>query len=71
MFDIFKLEWDDEICKMFGINKIDLPEVCDSDSNFGVTDFEGYLEQPIPIHGVLGDSHGALIWPWLFEKGDG
>lgn len=69
LFDIFKLEWDDEICKMFGINKIDLPEVCDSDSNFGVTDFEGYLEQPIPIHGVLGDSHGALFGHGCLKKG--
>ena len=27
----------------------------------GETDLDGYLEAPIPIRGVLGDSHGALF----------
>ena len=32
-----------------------------SDSNFGETDLRGLLPHPVPIHGVLGDSHGALF----------
>ncbi|MFR5780515.1 MAG: hypothetical protein ACLUEK_01035 [Oscillospiraceae bacterium] len=33
-----------------------LPEVRMSDSVFGTTDLDGYLDSPIPICGVLGDS---------------
>lgn len=69
LFNIFELKWDEEICKIFGIDKNQLPEVCDSNSCFGETDFEGYLETPIPIHGVLGDSHGALFGQGCLSKG--
>lgn len=61
LFDISRLCWDDEVCASFGLSADLLAEVCDSDSCFGYTDFEGYLDAPIPIHGVLGDSHGALF----------
>ena len=61
LFNIKKLEWDSDLCSIFNIPSDALPEVCDSDSVFGYTDLEGYLEKPIPIRGVLGDSHGALF----------
>lgn len=32
-----------------------------SDALFGHTTLDGWLDRPIPIHGVLGDSHGALF----------
>lgn len=70
LFNIFTLKWDEEICKLFGIQSEDLPEVCDSDSEFGQTDFEGFFEKPIPIHAVLGDSHGALFGQGCFGRGD-
>ena len=57
LFDIFEKKWDEEICQMFGLDAQDLAEVCDSDSCFGETDLEGFFENPIPIHSVLGDSH--------------
>jgi len=60
LFDLMALRWSDEACEMFGINPSILPEVCDSDSCFGHTDVAGYFDSPIPIHGVMGDSHGAL-----------
>ena len=61
LFDLNTLTWDGEICNLFGIPAEILPEVCMSDSDFGETDLEGILPRPIPIHGVLGDSHGALF----------
>ncbi len=61
LFNISGLGWDDELCKLFGVPKEILPEVCFSDSCFGETDFEGFLPHPVPIYGVLGDSHGALF----------
>lgn len=69
LFNIFELKWDEGICRLFGIDPANMAEVCDSDSEFGETDFEGFLEYPIPIHGVLGDSHGALFGQGCLEKG--
>lgn len=69
LFNIFELKWDEEICKIFGIDPINLAEVCDSDSCFGETDFEGFLEKAVPIHGVLGDSHGALFGQGCLKPG--
>lgn len=61
LFNIFELKWDRQVCAMFGISPANMAEVCDSDSNFGTTDFEGFFPAPLPIHAVLGDSHGALF----------
>ena len=69
LFDIFEQKWDEEICQLFGLDAQDLAEVCDSDSCFGETDLEGFFESPIPIHSVLGDSHGALFGQGCLEKG--
>ena len=32
-----------------------------SDENYGETDIRGVLDHKVPVHGVLGDSHGALF----------
>lgn len=61
LFDIERLCWDAELCAAFGVPMQALPEVCMSDSVFGMTDLGGYLDAPIPVRGVLGDSHGALF----------
>lgn len=69
LFNIHTLQWDEEICKMFGLKADALAEVVDSNAEFGWTDLDGYLEKPIPIHGVLGDSHGALFGQGCIRKG--
>lgn len=69
LFNIFDLKWDPEICEIFGIDPANLAEVCDSNANYGETDFEGLLPHPIPIHAVLGDSHGALFGQGCLEPG--
>lgn len=61
LFDIIALRWDEELCRAFGVPVEALPEVRMSDSVFGTTDLDGFLDDPIPIRGVLGDSHGALF----------
>ncbi len=58
LFNIFDLKWDEEICGIFGIDPKNLPEVCDSNSNFGETDFDGVLPHSVPIHGVVT----SLAW---------
>lgn len=61
LFNILELNWDIELCELFGVPMDSLPQVCMSDSVFGWTDLDGLLPQNIPICGVLGDSHGALF----------
>lgn len=69
LLDIRNLCWDEDICKLFGIPVQTLPELTDSDGFYGETDFDGFLPKPIPIHGVLGDSHGALFGQGCLERG--
>ena len=69
LFNLTTLKWDDEICRAFGIRPDALAAVCDSDSRFGETDFEGFFEEPIPISAVMGDSHAALFGHGCVKKG--
>ena len=59
LLNLHTLEWDQELAGTFGLDIESLPELCFSDSSFGLTDLNGLLPSPIPIHGVLGDSHAA------------
>lgn len=69
LFNITTLSWDKEICDVFGIPVHLLPEVTDSDACFGETDLGGFLENKIPIYGVMGDSHGALFGQGCINPG--
>lgn len=61
LFNIRTLQWDDELCTLYGVPRHCLSEVCMSDSLFGTTTLSGFLPKAIPICGVLGDSHAALL----------
>lgn len=69
LFDIRNFIWDEKICGALNIPVKCLPEVCDSDALFGMTDLEGFLENPIPVHAMLGDSHAALFGQGCLEPG--
>jgi len=69
LFNLKDLRWDKMLCETFAIPIHALAEVCDSNSLFGETDFEGYFEKTIPIHSILGDSHGALFGQGCHQKG--
>lgn len=69
LFDLEKLCWNEEILSLFGIPAQCMAEVTDSDGFFGETDFEGVLPRCVPIHGVMGDSHGALFGQGCLERG--
>lgn len=70
LFNIHTLQWDTEICGLFGISEQNLPEVCNSNDCFGYTDFEGVLPHEIPIHSAIGDSHAALFGQGCMNKGN-
>lgn len=69
LFNIRTMEWDEELCGIFGIPGICLARVLDSNGDFGRTDFEGVLPEPVPILAAIGDSHGALYGQGCHRKG--
>lgn len=71
LFNIHTMQWDDDLLKLFNIPRTMMPEVMPCDAVYGETTCEGVFPHPIPIAGVLGDSHGALVGQMCFQKGSG
>lgn len=70
LYNINTLDWDDELLRYFGISRESLPEICDSNSEFGVLD-KIVLNEQIPITGILGDQQAALFGQSCFDFGEG
>ena len=71
LFNIHTMQWDDDLLALFGIPRSMMPEVKPCDALYGDTTVEGVFKEPIPIAGVLGDSHGALVGQMCFSEGMG
>ena len=69
LFSIRDLTWNQEICDLFHVPVECLPEVCDSDSQFGLTNLDGIFPRKIPIHSAMGDSHAALFGQGCHSSG--
>jgi glycerol kinase len=69
LFDIGKLRWDDELCRLFNVPLRALPEVRESAVQFGNTDVGGILPKRIPICGVMGDSQASLFAQRCYRPG--
>ena len=65
------MQWDDDLLALFDIPRPMMPEVKACDEIYGETTVEGLFPKPIPIAGVLGDSHGALVGQMCFDEGSG
>lgn len=68
-YDINKLDWNQELCKVFDIEFGELPELRESCAQYGETDLGGTLDSNIPIYGVIGDSQSALFAQRCFSTG--
>ncbi|XP_030834151.1 glycerol kinase [Strongylocentrotus purpuratus] len=67
LMNITTLQWDDELCKFFDVPKTILPEIRSSAEIYGSlvdTALKG-----VPIGGILGDQHAALVGQSCFKKG--
>jgi glycerol kinase len=64
-----RLAWDADLCDIFSVPIEILPEIKESDSDFGMTE-KSVFGTEIPISGVIGDQQGALFGQTCFEKGD-
>jgi glycerol kinase len=77
LFNIHTLQWDKEILALWGLEKLNLPEVRPSSSEFGVWNWEiSHQKYPFTIqhssftiHSMIGDSHAATFGEGCFEKG--
>jgi glycerol kinase len=68
IFDIARQTWDPELLEIFNIPEALLPEVRDSDADFGATEAE-LLGAPVPICGIAGDQQAATVGQACFEAG--
>lgn len=69
LFDIGKLCWDAELCKLFSVPMHALPHVRESAAQFGETDAGGILPKSVPIIGVMGDSQASLFAQRCYQPG--
>ena len=60
LYNIDRLEWDDELLSLFDVPRALLPEVRPSSGDFGETVSE-LFGRPIPVAGVAGDQQAALF----------
>ncbi|MDQ3726270.1 MAG: glycerol kinase GlpK [Actinomycetota bacterium] len=66
LFDIRKLAWDEELCRMLGVDPSRLPEPLPSSCVFGTTsEFGG----EVPVAGVAGDQQAALFGQACHQPG--
>ncbi|MFH1379491.1 MAG: glycerol kinase GlpK [bacterium] len=69
LFNIKKLQWDQDILQKFNIPERVLPAVKKSSSSFGRTVQINNLPAGIPITGIAGDQQAALFGQTCFEPG--
>ena len=67
LFNIFYMDWDDELLALWNIPREILPEVKENSDDFGVASF---LSENLHINGVAGDQQAALFGQCCFNKGE-
>lgn len=70
LYNIKKLQWDDDLLKLFGVKREFLPEVLPSAGIFGKIKNSPPLPDGIPISGIAGDQQAALFGQGCFRDGD-
>ena len=71
LYNINTLLWDPEILQELNIPEKMAPEIKFADEIFGETFAGGIFNAPVPIAGVLGDSHAALFGQNCYLSGMG
>jgi glycerol kinase len=70
LMNLQTLNWDQELLEIFGIPVEILPEIKSSSEIYGSTKSDGPFAAEIPIAGILGDQHAAMVGQACFEKGN-
>ncbi|MBI4260067.1 MAG: glycerol kinase GlpK [Actinobacteria bacterium] len=69
LYDIHRLDWDDELLERFGVPRAVLPEVRPSSGRLGTTLPDRFLGASVPVSGVAGDQQAALFGQACFDPG--
>jgi len=69
MFNIYDLEWDDELLDILNVPKSMLPEVHESSEVYAKTIDYHFFGHEVPIAGIAGDQQAALFGQACFERG--
>src|SRR5580692_9533332 len=72
LMDLETLDWDDELLSFFGIPRAMLPSIASSSPRqpYGVTTPSGPLGGEVPITGILGDQHAAMVGQVCLRPGE-
>ena len=68
LYNIEKLEWDDELLSIFDVPKSMMPKVMDSNSDFGKVS-KNVMNFELPILSILGDQQAAAVGQACFTPG--
>lgn len=70
MYNIYDLQWGDELLDLLNVPKQLLPEVKESSEIYAHTKDYHFFGQEVPISGIAGDQQAALFGQACFERGD-
>ncbi len=70
LMELESLDWDVELLLAFGISRNSLATIKSSSEIYGFTSPNGVFAARIPIAGIVGDQHAALLGQLCFEKGE-
>ncbi len=70
LMNLETLQWDEKLLEQFAIPRTVLPEIKSSSEIFASTDPHGPLGSAIPIAGILGDQHAAMVGQVCFSRGE-
>jgi len=69
MYNIYDLQWDQELLDMLDVPASMLPEVRPSSEIYGHTDTDLFFGHAAPLAGIAGDQQAALFGQACFESG--
>ncbi len=70
LMDLETLQWDQLLLDRFEIPAAVLAEIKSSSEIYALTDPHGPLGSAVPIAGILGDQHAAMVGQVCFERGE-
>lgn len=69
LFNIYELEWDEDLLRILDVPKSMLPEVRSSSEIYAHTADYHFYGNRVPIAGIAGDQQAALFGQACFERG--
>ncbi len=69
LYDIHRLQWDEDLLRLFNIPVAMLPRVCSSSEVYAHTQPRFFFDHPIAIAGIAGDQQAALFGQACFHPG--